>query len=95
MVALRHRNIHNINEPAKINGNIVSFVDLDLDLVQRNGEWKVVDEDEFESNAIKFSYPAELKQRARQELANLQLSIQNKVFPFIGTIQRFIDYIPK
>jgi protein associated with RNAse G/E len=31
----------NINEPARIDGNTVSFVDLDLDNIQRNGEWKV------------------------------------------------------
>ena len=47
----------NINQPAKMNGNTVSFVDLDLDYVQRKGVWMVVDEDEFEMNAIKFGYP--------------------------------------
>lgn len=85
----------NINQPAKNYGNTISFVDLDLDYVQRNGQWKVVDEDEFESNAIKYSYPAELKQRARQELVNLQERISHKRFPFDGTIERFIGCIPK
>jgi protein associated with RNAse G/E len=85
----------NINEPAKIDGHTVSFVDLDLDLIQRNGEWKVVDEDEFEMNAIKFAYSDELIHRAREELINLQSRIHNKQFPFDGSIERFIDYIPK
>lgn len=85
----------NINQPAQLNGNVVSFVDLDLDLIRRNGEWKVVDEDEFESNAVKFSYPDELIQRARQELANLKERIKNRDFPFDGTIERFIERIPK
>jgi protein associated with RNAse G/E len=85
----------NINEPAKIDGHTVSFVDLDLDLIQRNGEWKVVDEDEFEMNAIKFAYSDELIHRARKELINLQSRIHNKQFPFDGSIERFIDYIPK
>ncbi|NQX68812.1 DUF402 domain-containing protein [Paenibacillus alba] len=84
----------NINEPARVDGTIVSFVDLDLDLVQRNGEWKVVDEDEFECNAMKFSYPQELIDRARQELDHLQIRIQNKGFPFDGTLEKFIDCIP-
>jgi uncharacterized protein len=84
----------NINEPAKINGNNVSFVDLDLDYVQRNGEWKVVDEDEFESNAVKFSYPDDLIHKARYELANLQELIRNKQFPFDGSIDRLIGLVP-
>lgn len=84
----------NINEPAKMEGSIVSFVDLDLDLIQRNGEWMVVDEDEFESNSVKFGYPDAIKQRAKQELVNLQIRINNKQFPFDGSIERFVDRIP-
>lgn len=84
----------NINEPAKINGNTVSFVDLDLDYVQRNGEWKVVDEEEFAINAVKFSYPDDLIRKARQELTNLQDRITNYRFPFDGTIERFIASVP-
>ncbi|MFC5471533.1 DUF402 domain-containing protein [Cohnella suwonensis] len=84
----------NINEPAKIEGNTVSFVDLDLDLIQRNGEWMVVDEDEFERNSVKFSYPDPLIQRAKLELASLQARIHNKEFPFEGSLERFIDRIP-
>lgn len=85
----------NINEPAKINGNIVSFVDLDLDYIQRNGEWNVVDEDEFEYNAIKLAYPEELIKRARKELNDLQLRIKSMNFPFDGTLERFLNFIPR
>jgi protein associated with RNAse G/E len=80
----------NINEPAKIQGNMVSFVDLDLDYVQRNGEWMVVDEDEFVSNAVKFSYPNALIHRAKAELVGLQTLISKGQFPFDGTLDRFI-----
>ncbi|MBW5447587.1 DUF402 domain-containing protein [Cohnella sp. CFH 77786] len=83
----------NINEPAKLEDNTVSFVDLDLDLIHRNGEWRVVDEDEFERNSVKFAYPDGLIHRAKLELANLQSRIQNKGFPFDGSLERFIDRI--
>ncbi|NRF93066.1 DUF402 domain-containing protein [Paenibacillus frigoriresistens] len=84
----------NINQPAKIEGNVVSFVDLDLDYVQRNGEWKVVDEDEFESNAIKFAYPEPLIHKAKQELIGLKELVSKRSFPFDGSLEKFIDHIP-
>ena len=84
----------NINEPARKSGNVVTFVDLDLDLVYRDGEWKVVDEDEFAGNAIKYGYPEETIWRARQELKNLQDRIANKKFPFDGTLEKFVTRVP-
>jgi hypothetical protein len=83
----------NVNEPAKIDGATVTFVDLDLDYVQRSGEWRVVDEDEFVHNAVLFGYPDELVRTARQELFRLQERVRNKQFPFDGTIDRFIGSI--
>ncbi|WP_409346289.1 DUF402 domain-containing protein [Paenibacillus sp. MBLB4367] len=85
----------NINEPAQIKGSTVTFVDLDLDLIQRNGEWKVVDEDEFAINSVKLSYPEALIERAKHELESLQTRIANKRFPFDGSLERFIDRIPQ
>lgn len=84
----------NINQPAVMKGNTVSFVDLDLDYVYRNGKWMVVDEDEFESNAIKFAYPVTLIDRAREELERLKEAIREKRFPFDGSMERWMDRIP-
>ncbi len=85
----------NINQPAKLEGTTVSFVDLDLDYVKRNGQWLVVDEDEFASNAIRYAYPDDLIVRARHELTNLQERVRDQLFPFDGTIETFISRIPK
>ncbi|WP_282937137.1 DUF402 domain-containing protein [Paenibacillus sp. RC67] len=85
----------NINQPAVCNGNTVSYIDLDLDFVQRNNIWKVVDEDEFAVNAVELSYPPDLVERARLELENLQQRVANGQFPFDGTIERFIAAIPE
>lgn len=85
----------NINQPAVCNGNTVSYIDLDLDFVQRNQVWKVVDEDEFAMNAVKLSYPPELIERARFELESLQHRVENGLFPFDGTLERYVQAIPE
>ncbi|MDQ1913420.1 DUF402 domain-containing protein [Paenibacillus sp. GD4] len=85
----------NINEPAKLSGEKVSFVDLDLDYVYRSGEWRVVDEDEFETHAVLFGYPEWLIHKARAELVQLQQRVQSNRFPFDGTLEAFIACIPE
>jgi uncharacterized protein len=61
----------------------VSFIDLDLDYIQeKNKEWKVVDEDELESNSIKYKYPVELKDEALKALAKLKEEVRIGNFPF-------------
>jgi protein associated with RNAse G/E len=84
----------NINQPAKMDGHTVSFVDLDLDYIRINGEWMVVDEDEFESNAIKFAYPDTLIHQARQELEDLKERVRNNLFPFDGSLAKHIASVP-
>ncbi|WNR45431.1 DUF402 domain-containing protein [Paenibacillus roseipurpureus] len=84
----------NINQPAQMKGNTVSFVDLDLDYFHKNGVWTVLDEEEFQSNAIKFAYPEELIQRAEQELIALKQRVSRKEFPFDGAIEKWIHFIP-
>ncbi|UKS30710.1 DUF402 domain-containing protein [Paenibacillus sp. HWE-109] len=95
MDGLIHQFYCNINEPAKSSPHEVTFVDLDLDYVRRQGEWLVVDEDEFLVNAVKFAYPDSLIQQARNELEHLRQRIQDNKFPFDGTIERFISCIPE
>lgn len=85
----------NINQPAVMRGNTVSFVDLDLDYVQRNGVWQVVDEDEFVTHAIKFGYPDDLIHQAEQELVALKDKVRSKEFPFDGYLEKFMDCIPR
>lgn len=73
----------------------MSFVDLDLDYVYRSGEWRVVDEDEFETHAVLFGYPEWLIHKARAELVQLQQRVQSNRFPFDGTLEAFIACIPE
>lgn len=73
----------NVAKPSVIINDQISFIDLDLDYIQdKNKEWKVVDEDEFETNSIKYKYPAELKNEALKALAKLKEEVRTGKFPF-------------
>lgn len=73
----------NVALPSEFENNQICFIDLDLDLIKkRQGDWQVVDEDEFEENSVKYQYPAELKERARFELEELKRKALEKEFPF-------------
>ena len=48
----------NVAMPPTVSENVVDFVDLDIDLiVDRNGTISILDEDEYEHNAIRFDLP--------------------------------------
>ncbi|MGF9978661.1 DUF402 domain-containing protein [Viridibacillus arvi] len=73
----------NVAKPSIFNNEEISFVDLDLDFIQeKNKEWIVVDEDEFESNSIKFGYSIELKRETLKALKRLKEEVTRGNFPF-------------
>ncbi len=88
-----HQYYCNINLPAQYENNRITFVDLDLDYVCRDGSWKVVDEDEFEQNRIRFAYPQEVVAFARRELLRLQERVERRRFPFDGALERWIPIV--
>ena len=61
----------NICLPPVLQGNTLSFIDLDLDLVHRQGMWTVVDEGEFLENQQLYDYPPDVVERARASLLRL------------------------
>ncbi|HLU21427.1 MAG TPA: DUF402 domain-containing protein [Bacillaceae bacterium] len=82
----------NVAMPSKMNGNELTFVDLDLDLVKKvNADWQVVDEDEFEENSLKFSYSNELKDYAIHSLEELKKKALHKQFPFDESILNMLN----
>ncbi len=84
----------NIAMPSVLHGDQISFVDLDLDLVKgRNADWMIVDEDEFESNSVKYGYSAEIKEYALESLDLLQKKINEGLFPFDGSGLEVIERI--
>jgi uncharacterized protein len=68
----------NIGEPAVIEDEIVSYVDLALDLwVSANGDQTVLDEDEFE----RMNLNEEMRSKALNGLRELQINFKNKKHP--------------
>jgi uncharacterized protein len=73
----------NINTPPRLEGNILSFIDLDIDvLVRPDFSYTILDEDEFEQHARQFDYPKEFSARALRALDELRALIERRGFPF-------------
>ncbi|WP_252183332.1 DUF402 domain-containing protein [Rossellomorea vietnamensis] len=86
----------NVALPSVLRGNEISFVDLDLDLVKKQDEqWEVIDEEEFETNSLKYNYPLELKEGAILSLEEMKSKVKNQVFPFNESVlERFKHHLP-
>lgn len=78
----------NICMPPVMEDGEVNFVDLDIDIVNRAGNWEVVDEDEFAQNQKLFNYPPAIIEQALQAKETLLEKIHNKEFPFNGFLEQ-------
>jgi protein associated with RNAse G/E len=73
----------NVNVPPHFDGRVLSYIDLDIDvLVEPDLTYKILDEDDFEQNAIRYPYPGEVQVNARAALAELIGLIESGSFPF-------------
>lgn len=73
----------NINLPFKFNGNVLDYVDLDIDiLVWKDFSYQILDSEEFEENAKRFSYSDKMRKKVRATQDELISLIETKTFPF-------------
>ncbi|MCA1643516.1 MAG: DUF402 domain-containing protein [Acidobacteria bacterium] len=73
----------NVNRPAEFDGRLLTFVDLDIDvLVAPDFSYSVLDEDEFEAHAARYEYPPEVRRRVPRALSELIELIEDRRFPF-------------
>ena len=73
----------NINTPPTFDGQILSYVDLDIDiLVSPDLSYRVVDLDDFEVNAQRYNYPAEVRSAVKLAFDELIQLIETRMFPF-------------
>jgi protein associated with RNAse G/E len=77
----------NINQPAEFDGQILTFTDLDIDvLVAPDFSYRILDEEEFVANADSYGYPKFVRESARRALAELIEHIERREHPFDGKI---------
>jgi protein associated with RNAse G/E len=73
----------NVNVPATLEGDVLSFVDLDIDiLVQPDFSYQILDVDEFEKNSALYDYSLEVEQNAHLAVSELVEMIETRAFPF-------------
>ena len=73
----------NVTMPPSFDGRILSYVDLDIDvLVKPDFSYRVLDLEDFEENASGYGYSAEVTEKAHAALAELITLIETRSFPF-------------
>lgn len=72
----------NITMPATLQADVLTWVDLDLDLrVHLDGALELLDEDEFLVNSVRLAYPAFVVDQARAAVTELITCYQQGTFP--------------
>ena len=78
----------NVNVPATLEGDVLSYVDLDIDiLVQPDFSYQILDLDEFEKNSALYDYSIEVRQNAQLAVSELVKMIETRAFPFGAVAQ--------
>jgi len=73
----------NVNVPPNFDGETLSYVDLDLDiLVDPDFSYHILDVEDFERNAERYSYPTEIRLNSRRAIDELVRMIDTRAFPF-------------
>jgi protein associated with RNAse G/E len=73
----------NVNQPPAFDGRLLSYVDLDIDvLVAPDLTYKILDVEDFEENAATYHYPKEVQLNAHLAVAELVELIEARSFPF-------------
>jgi protein associated with RNAse G/E len=72
----------NIAMPAKLEGDVLSYIDLDIDVIQwADGRVEVLDRDDFEENQVKYSYPPDVIASAERALTEVLALIDKGELP--------------
>lgn len=73
----------NINMPPRFDGQTLTYVDLDIDvLVEPDLSYRVLDLEDFQENARQYNYPVEIQTGAHRALDELIGLIETRAFPF-------------
>jgi protein associated with RNAse G/E len=72
----------NVSTPARLEGDTLHWIDLDLDVIVRDGAVSLLDEDEFEEHGARWSYPDDLVRQAREAAEQLLALAEVRAHPF-------------
>ena len=73
----------NVNVPPTFDGQVLSYVDLDIDiLVEPDFAYRIVDLEDFELNAERYRYSSGTQTSAKRALSELVNLIETRSFPF-------------
>nr|WP_269152472.1 DUF402 domain-containing protein [Macrococcus bohemicus] len=74
--------------------NNIDIVDLDIDMIiDKEGKYYFVDEDEFEIKKIKYQYPDNLIIEVSHLKEKLESLYRSKAFPFDGFLLKHVETI--
>jgi len=77
----------NVNVPPTFDGQTLSYVDLDLDiLVEPDFSYRILDLEDFERNAEDYGYSVAVRANARRAVDELVRMIETRAFPFNAEI---------
>ncbi len=72
----------NIAMPAEIDGDVLSYIDLDIDVIRwADGSVEVLDRDDFEKNQVKYSYPPDVIDAVERALLEVLALIEKGELP--------------
>lgn len=73
----------NINTPPQLADRMLTFIDLDVDiLVSPDFTTRVLDEEEFDEHEKLYNYPPDFRPRVREALEEISELIRLRQFPF-------------
>jgi uncharacterized protein len=73
----------NINKPPAFDGQCLTYVDMDIDVIVRpDYSYEVLDLDEFTENSERYKYSAAEKAKAAEALNKLCGMIESRDYPF-------------
>lgn len=76
----------NIASPFRLRGNTLIYTDYDWDFaVEISGEYRWLDGEEFEQNALRYSYPPFVRERVQEARSELENRLQNGEKPFTSS----------
>jgi protein associated with RNAse G/E len=72
----------NICMPPRFSNNVLDYVDLDIDVVvDPDFSYRILDRDDFEANAERYTYPNEIRDRVETTLRELLQLIESRDLP--------------